>query len=99
MQKLYREKLYKNEKIKDLVNLDYILNISKCFRDFSKTTLFGLDFLYDYVKKEYYVVDCNLYPGYKELLHEFNGILTDHICSLFKELGDDSKVDRIEENK
>jgi hypothetical protein len=79
----FREKLYKNEKIKDFINLDYMIKISKCFQHFSKTSLFGLDFLYDYKNKEYYLIDCNLYPGYKELLHEFNGILTNHICDLY----------------
>jgi len=89
---MIREKLYKNDKFKELVNMDYMLKISKCFRNFSETSLFGLDFLYDYVNKEYYLIDCNLYPGYKELLHEFNYILTDHICSLFKESEDKNKT-------
>ena len=48
----------------------------------SKDTLFGIDFLFDYQHNVYYIVDINQFPGYKELIPEFNTIITEH-CLMY----------------
>ncbi len=82
-----------------MIKVGYLVEISRSFQKFSDVSLFGLDFLYDHVNKEYYVIDCNLYPGYKELLHEFNGILTNHIENLYREFLEHNGEKRIKIDK
>ena len=65
--------------IKSLINEKYLEEVSSVFEEFSEKTLFGLDFLYDYANKTYLVVDCNNFPGYKEMEKVFYKDLTDHV--------------------
>jgi hypothetical protein len=84
--KAFWEKLYQSneDSVQKHVNQEYLREIAKLFEDFSETTLFGLDFLYDYNNNIYYLVDCNIYPGYKELFKELNAILTEHIVKQYR---------------
>lgn len=65
----YKELLQKylnsNIDVENLINLEFLKEVSNYFEEFSKFTLFGLDFLFDHNNKEYYIVDCNSLPGYK----------------------------------
>jgi hypothetical protein len=70
-------------KIQSLVDQKYMEEISNIFEDFVEKTLFGLDFLYDYENKTYLLIDCNNFPGYKELEKVFWKELTAHILFYF----------------
>ena len=73
-------KKFKNEEfIESLVDEKYLEEVSAVFEDFVEKTLFGLDFLYDYTNKTYLIIDCNNFPGYKELEKVFWKYLTEHI--------------------
>jgi hypothetical protein len=65
--------------IETLVDQKYLNEVSSVFENFVEKTLFGLDFLYDYENKVYLVIDCNNFPGYKELEKVFWKDLTEHI--------------------
>ena len=77
------EKISSNSSVKEKINMDYLRKVSDLFEVFSEMTLFGLDFLYDNDKNEYYLVDVNFFPGYKELVKEFNEILIAHILKYY----------------
>jgi len=80
---MFRSKFKNKEDLQELVNIEYLHNISDIFQEFSNKTLFGLDYLYDFTNKTYYLVDCNNFPGYKELDREFNIHLTKHVISYY----------------
>jgi len=44
--------------------------------------MFGLDLIYCYTKNEYYLVDLNYFPGYKELIMDFNELLIEHVIKI-----------------
>lgn len=77
--KQFWEKVPKLTNIQQCVDESYLGHIMELFEEYSKDTLFGCDFLYDYVNNKYYLVDINQYPGYKELIPQFNDIITQHI--------------------
>lgn len=79
------KKLSNDRDIENLVNKEYLVALSEIFENFSESTLFGLDFIYDKIKNEYYIIDCNEFPGYKEINNIFNDILIKHIVSYYEE--------------
>ena len=80
---MFRSKFKNKEELQGLVNLEYLNKISDVFQDFSDKTLFGLDYIYDFTNKIYYLIDCNNFPGYKELDKEFNTYLTRHVLFFY----------------
>ena len=62
---------------------NFLSIISDKFEDKVKDTLFGLDFIYDYEKKVYYLIDMNQFPGYKELIPVINNIISEHIINYY----------------
>ena len=68
---------------KSEINEIYLDEVSSIFQELSEKTLFGLDFLYDYKNKIYFVIDCNNFPGYKEIEKTFWKELTSHINFYF----------------
>lgn len=86
------KKLSSNEKVCSSINRDFLKTISTNFENYSKMTLFGLDFLYDIINKNYYLIDVNFFPGYKELINEFNDILINHIISYYNKFKENGKI-------
>ena len=76
--KEFWKKITKNSKIKELVDEKFMDSIMQKHRVKSGDTLFGIDFLFDFEGGIYYVIDVNQFPGYKELIPEFNDIITEH---------------------
>ena len=62
---------------------NFLSIVSDKFEDIVKDTLFGLDFIYDYEKKVYYLIDMNQFPGYKELIPVMNNIISEHIINYY----------------
>ena len=62
---------------------NFLSIVSDKFEDKVKDTLFGLDFIYDYEKKVYYLIDMNQFPGYKELIPVMNNIISEHIINYY----------------
>ena len=62
---------------------NFLSIVSDKFEDKVKDTLFGLDFIYDYEKKIYYLIDMNQFPGYKELIPVINNIISEHIINYY----------------
>ena len=60
-------------------NMKLMEEVSKLFETYSKKTLFGLDFIFDLKNNNYSLIDCNYFPGYKEIEKEFGKHLTEHI--------------------
>jgi inositol-1,3,4-trisphosphate 5/6-kinase/inositol-tetrakisphosphate 1-kinase len=85
-------KLSNNDKIKISKNDEFLDKIAKLFEDYSEMSLFGLDFLYDIKENKYYVVDVNYFPGYKELVPEFNDVIIDHVVKYFKIFKENGKI-------
>ena len=84
--KNFWEKIGRKKNIKEEIGEkgeNYLSLISEKFEEKTKDTLFGLDFIYDYQKKEYYLIDMNQFPGYKELIPLMNNILTEHITMYY----------------
>jgi len=77
-QDLWKKFQIDNE-INNKINFDFLEKVCRIFENESQKTLFGLDFLYNEKNNEYSLVDCNFFPGYKELKAEFGSILKDHI--------------------
>ena len=65
--------------VKNLINEKYLDEVSNLFETFVEKTLFGLDFLYDYRNKIYLIIDCNNFPGYKEIEKTFSNDLSEHV--------------------
>jgi hypothetical protein len=86
------KKLSSNEKVCSSIDREFLKTISTNFENYSKMSLFGLDFLFDIENKHYYLIDVNFFPGYKELINEFNGILIDHCISYFKKFKENGKI-------
>lgn len=78
-------KLNKKEEIKDLVDKNFLNIVLEKYINFTQSSIIGLDFVYDYIKKEYYLIDANIFPGYKELNNEFNQLLIEHIIFYYRE--------------
>lgn len=76
--KEFWKKISKNSKIKEVVDEQFMDSIMKKHKNKSEDTLFGMDFLFDCKEGIYYVIDVNQFPGYKELIPEFNEIITEH---------------------
>ena len=71
-----------NNNYKENVDENLLEKIGEEFEKFSGDSLFGLDFLLDIdniEKKNYYLIDINQFPGYKELNKNFGNILKEHI--------------------
>jgi inositol-1,3,4-trisphosphate 5/6-kinase/inositol-tetrakisphosphate 1-kinase len=62
----------------DLIDKNYLNEISCLFENFTGMTLFGLDFLYNSKNKEYSLIDVNFFPGYKEI-NQFDQVLAKHV--------------------
>jgi hypothetical protein len=73
------KKITHNSTIESKICRDFLNGVGQEFENFTKETLFGMDFVYDYQINEYYLIDLNQYPGYKEINKEFNTWLIDHI--------------------
>lgn len=63
-----------------LQSLDHkvLFRFAEAFEEFSKYTLFGLDFMFDYLSGGIYIIDCNSLPGYKIKI-DIAGKLRDHV--------------------
>ena len=83
--KIFWKKVNKNFEIKNLVNEEFMTKIAEGFEKETGDTLIGLDFLFDYENKIYYLIDVNQYPGYKELIPQFNEIIIEHIVNYYNE--------------
>ena len=83
--KLFWKKINKNVEIKNLVNEEFMSKVAEGFEKETGDTLIGLDFLFDYVNKIYYLIDVNQYPGYKELIPQFNEIIIEHVENYYNE--------------
>ncbi len=83
--KIFWKKINKNVDIKNLVNEEFMSKIAEGFEKETGDTLIGLDFLFDYENKIYYLIDVNQYPGYKELIPQFNEIIIEHIENYYNE--------------
>ena len=73
-----------NNNYKENVDENLLEKIGEEFEKFSGDSLFGLDFLLDIdniEKKNYYLVDINQFPGYKELNKNFGNILKEHLLN------------------
>jgi hypothetical protein len=64
----------------DLKELD---NVSKLFAEKTNITLFGLDYLYDINKDEYYLIEINYFPSYRELGWKMIKQFEEHIIDLY----------------
>ena len=65
--------------IQKLINEKYLEELSAIFEELVGKTLFGLDFVYDYKNNIYLIIDCNNFPGYKEIEKTFNKEISEHI--------------------
>ena len=83
--KIFWKKINKNVEIKNLVNEEFMSKIAEGFEKETGDTLIGLDFLFDYENKIYYLIDVNQYPGYKELIPQFNEIIIEHVENYYNE--------------
>lgn len=63
-------------------NLDVLMNY---FEKKTNINLFGLDFLFDKERNKYYLIDCNFFPGYKELIPEIPNLINEHITKYYSE--------------
>jgi len=79
------------EEFKEIINLNFLQKICQEFEYESKKTLFGLDFLYNKDTNNYTVVDCNNFPGYKELKGDFRIYLKKHIINYYKKYLEETK--------
>ena len=73
-----------NQNYKNNVNENFLENVGKKFEEYSGDTLLGLDFLLDKENNEYYLIDVNQFPGYKELNKDMGQILLEHILFYIK---------------
>ena len=80
--KNFWKKITKKGDLQNIVDEAYMNSVMEKHEKKSKDTLFGIDFLYDYEHNVYYIVDINQFPGYKELIPEFNTIITEH-CLMY----------------
>ena len=80
--KNFWKKITKKNDLKSIVDETYMNSVMEKHEKKSKDTLFGIDFLFDYQHNVYYIVDINQFPGYKELIPEFNTIITEH-CLMY----------------
>ena len=80
--KNFWKKISKKSDLKSIVDETYMNSVMEKHEKKSKDTLFGIDFLFDYQHNVYYIVDINQFPGYKELIPEFNTIITEH-CLMY----------------
>lgn len=72
-------KVSHNIQVNKNVNEDYLNSLADIFEQYTDNNLIGLDFLYDYENKVYYLIDVNCFPGYKELIEEFNDLISNHV--------------------
>lgn len=72
-------KVSHNSNVKQMVSEDYLNSLADIFEGYSENNLIGLDFVFDYENKVYYLIDVNCFPGYKELIGEFNELITNHV--------------------
>ena len=79
------KKVNKKKEIKNFVDEKFMTKIAEEFEKETGDTLIGLDFLYDYENKIYYLIDVNQYPGYKELIPQYNEIIIEHIVNYYNE--------------
>jgi hypothetical protein len=71
-------------KIKDIINYDYIYSVSKAFEKYSGLTLYGLDFLYGYEIGEFYLIDVNAFPGYKIKGIDIGEKMREHVQTYYR---------------
>ena len=62
--------------------MNFIHEIVNYFQEYSKFTLFGLDFLLDYKTNSFYFIDCNSLPGYKIKNIDISEKFTQHFLKL-----------------
>lgn len=56
--------------------------IASIFEENYKINLFGLDFVYN--NDNYYFIDCNFFPGYKELINSISSLIRNHCYIYYK---------------
>ena len=66
--------------------LDYNLldKVSKRFNEFSKISLYGIDFMYDEISRNYYFLEINYFPSYREFGLDLYKFISEHIEKCYK---------------
>ena len=72
-------KFNNNSDVPKLADYKLMQRLSELFETYSCKTLFGLDFIFDIKNNCYAILDCNYFPGYKEIEKDFGKHLTEHI--------------------
>jgi len=80
-----------NGDIKTSFDQKFIEEITEEFEIYSGNTLFGLDFIFDPIKKTLLLIDCNYFPGYKELAGDISNILSDHVLLYYSKFVSENK--------
>jgi len=78
--------------LKNSFNFSFLDKIGECFENSSINSLFGLDFIFDYETKTTYLIDCNYYPGYRELVNDIHSMLSDHIIHYWNKHNNEIKA-------
>lgn len=72
-----------NTVIEDDINISFMEDITRYFTEKSNVSLVSLDFIANLDAQEYYILDCNAYPGYKEFGNKLGKLINYHYKSFF----------------
>lgn len=68
----------------DLIDHNYLKELSDLFEKESGKNLFGLDFLYDKDNSTYYLIDANFFPAYRELNDNIPNAMRKHFINYYE---------------
>ena len=95
---LYNELIYqrkKNNFLGDLIGntdntvkileekFNIVKKITLLFLEKTKITLFGLDYLYDSINDNFYILEINYFPSYRELGNKINSKFDEHVITFY----------------
>ena len=84
----YRENIlskFTTTDITNKVNQEYLNKTTEIFAKYSNKNLISIDFVCDVATSIYYILDCNFYPGYREMGGSVGEELAKHHVSYYKE--------------
>jgi len=79
------KKFHVDSEIDKKIDCNFLKSVCDVFEKETQKTLFGLDFLYNSRENIYSLIDCNYFPGYKELKSSFGNIIKEHLLKYYRD--------------
>ena len=76
----------------EVTNYPELDNLMNDFEEHTNKNLFGLDFIFNSLDNSYYLIDCNFFPGYKELLNNISCLMNEHVLIYYNKYESNKKL-------